>query len=162
MILRWFEGPRLEMLKWWRTNRQTDKQTDRISTCRLDPSGRRGRVKNQLFEHQEHSFLNCLIGPSLIHVSEKYFYCSSYLEIGDGLWQMQLKSFTHWLLSNFSRLVSLSPSQIQFCSPSSVNIERLREICKMWSDLTGTIFVKLNTPENFCSSIEIYNFTKKN
>ena len=27
------------------TDRQTDKQTDRISTCRLDPSGRRGRVK---------------------------------------------------------------------------------------------------------------------
>ena len=102
-----------------------------------------------------------LYGPSLIHVSEKYFYCSSYLEIGDGLWQMQLKSFTHWLLSNFSRLVFLSPSQIQFCSPSSLNRERLWEICKTWSDLTCTIFVKLNTQENFSSGIEIYNFTKK-
>ena len=28
------------------TDRQTNKQTDRISTCRLDPSGRRGRVKS--------------------------------------------------------------------------------------------------------------------
>ena len=27
------------------TDRQTDRQTNRISTCRLDPSGRRGRVK---------------------------------------------------------------------------------------------------------------------
>ena len=26
MILRWFEGPRLEMLKWWRTDKQTEFQ----------------------------------------------------------------------------------------------------------------------------------------
>ena len=48
MILGWFEGPRLEIMKWLRTDRQTNKQTNRISTCRLDPSGRRGRVKKAL------------------------------------------------------------------------------------------------------------------
>jgi len=45
MILGWFEGLKLEMSKWWRNLKQTNRQTDRISTCRLDPSGRRGRVK---------------------------------------------------------------------------------------------------------------------
>jgi len=36
---------KVERLKRWRTDRQTNKQTDRISSYRLDPSGRRGRVK---------------------------------------------------------------------------------------------------------------------
>ena len=37
---------KVERLKRWRT----DRQTDRISSCRLDPSCRRGRVKIDLFQ----------------------------------------------------------------------------------------------------------------
>ena len=33
VILGWYKGPIFEILKWW----QTDKQTNRFSTCRLDP-----------------------------------------------------------------------------------------------------------------------------
>ena len=44
--LTWF-GDDLKAIYWkyWSDDGQTNKQTNRISTCRLDPSGRRGRVK---------------------------------------------------------------------------------------------------------------------
>ena len=48
------------MLKWWCTNIQKDKQTNRISTCRLDPFGRRGRVKTVILKETWENIRICL------------------------------------------------------------------------------------------------------
>ena len=91
MILRWFEGPRLEMLKWWRT----DRQTNRISTCRLDPSGGRVKIERKTTENYSKPWI---------------------LSLGTGL----LIPRVH--IHIFSAVHILAPSSCQFYFPLHIRI----------------------------------------
>ena len=75
MILGWFEGHRTEMLKWWPTDRQTDKHTNRMSTCRLNSSGRKGRVKMKT------NFLKCFYLSLAIWQTHPFQLFLSYLDL---------------------------------------------------------------------------------